>query len=204
MRDKNYKRPEIAGKILWDDSELKNEEKIKDVCKAIEVYIQDNQYYKDCILNGNYAIRFSQAYEYIQHLLAYQPQQQEKKEESFDMDELKERDRLLIKYPIHLPSDVQGYDAVLALIKEVKEKGNPENKIDININSWLMGINWCKDFIKGDLDISTSQSKERKTPLEEITEKDINIAWKSLEWVGFTRNEEFNDNDVKEMLSKSK
>ena len=48
-----------------------------------------------------------------------------------------------------LPNDEQAYDAVMELRKEVKSKNQDENIIDVN--GWLMGINWCKDFIKEQL-----------------------------------------------------
>lgn len=47
---------------------------------------------------------------------------------------------------VSLPDDIQAFDAVTELRKEIKDKGKDENFVDIN--SWLMAVNWCKDFIK--------------------------------------------------------
>jgi hypothetical protein len=44
-----------------------------------------------------------------------------------------------------LPDDVEGYDAVMALRAEVMRLNHDENEVDIN--GWLMGVNWCKDYI---------------------------------------------------------
>ena len=38
-----------------------------------------------------------------------------------------------------------AFDAVMELREELKGLGKDENIVDIN--SWLMGVNWCKDFI---------------------------------------------------------
>lgn len=44
-----------------------------------------------------------------------------------------------------LPNDVESYDAVIKLRKEIKDKNQDENIIDVN--GWIMGVNWCKDYI---------------------------------------------------------
>ena len=43
------------------------------------------------------------------------------------------------------PTDIESHDAVMELRKELKEKNKDENLADIN--GWLMGINWCKQFM---------------------------------------------------------
>lgn len=45
-----------------------------------------------------------------------------------------------------MPDDIQAYDAVMELRKEIKDKGKDEDFADVN--SWLMGVNWCKDYIE--------------------------------------------------------
>jgi len=48
---------------------------------------------------------------------------------------------------LSLPNDIQAYDSVMELRKEVKDKNQDEDIVDIN--GWLMGVNWCKDFMIG-------------------------------------------------------
>lgn len=45
---------------------------------------------------------------------------------------------------VEQPKDMDAYNAVMALREELKKAGKDEN--EISINSWLMGVNWCKDF----------------------------------------------------------
>lgn len=45
---------------------------------------------------------------------------------------------------IMLPDEIKSFDAVMSLRKELKHNNQDENFVDIN--SWLMGVNWCKDF----------------------------------------------------------
>ena len=48
---------------------------------------------------------------------------------------------------VPLPDDTQAFDAVTRLREELKDTSVDVNFADVN--SWLMGVNWCKDFIKG-------------------------------------------------------
>lgn len=50
---------------------------------------------------------------------------------------------------VKLPTDEEAFDSVVALRKEIKDKNQDENFVDIN--SFLIGVNWCKDYITKNL-----------------------------------------------------
>lgn len=84
-----------------------------------------------------------------------------------------------------LPDDISAFDEVMRLRKELKEKNQDENIA--NINGWLMGVNWCKDYIlenKKEIDdflIITSKDNTIEITEETINElfipKDLNEDW---------------------------
>ena len=47
-----------------------------------------------------------------------------------------------------LPDDIAAFDSVTELNKEIKNK---KHLTIVDVNGYLMGVNWCKDFIKEQL-----------------------------------------------------
>jgi hypothetical protein len=72
-------------------------------------------------------------------------------------------------------------------------------------------IEWLIEQIESDKCKTAEDSKKIFEQAKEMHEREIiksysdadklAIAWKTLEWVGFTRGKEFEDNNVLEMLS---
>jgi len=50
---------------------------------------------------------------------------------------------------VKLPTDVESFDAVKALQKDISDLGQDPEIVDIN--SWMMGVNWAKDFLTEDI-----------------------------------------------------
>lgn len=55
--------------VAEQPKEEMTEEQAKNICTAIEVYIQSNDFYKRCIGNGNFSIRFAEVYQKLLSLL---------------------------------------------------------------------------------------------------------------------------------------
>ena len=49
-------------------------------------------------------------------------------------------------------------------------------------------------YIKG-------KNKHLTIPVVVVQSEQLSVAWKALEWVGFTKGEEFTDDDIQEMLN---
>jgi len=47
------------------------------------------------------------------------------------------------------------------------------------------------------------ESEVKKLPIYNVVRQSeqLSVAWKALEWVGFTKGEEFTDDDIQEMLN---
>ena len=59
-----------------------------------------------------------------------------------------ERKELLFQIDKLLPDDITAFDSATELNDEIKDK---RQLTIVDVNGYLMGVNWCKDFIKEQL-----------------------------------------------------
>ncbi len=59
----------------------------------------------------------------------------------------------------------------------------------------ITGLSMCATLMNEALDEALT------IPVVLGQSEQLNVAWKALEWVGFTKGEEFTDDDIQEMLN---
>jgi hypothetical protein len=103
---------------------------------------------------------------------------------------------MLLGWDINRVTGRRGELEKMGLIESVGRKKSPYSKIPVH--HWKVS----------DPEKAVAESKRVKEKPMTFTKEDVDnqseilsVAWKTLEWVGFTKGGEFTDNDIKEMLN---
>jgi hypothetical protein len=103
---------------------------------------------------------------------------------------------MLLGWDINRVTGRRGELEKMGLIESVGRKKSPYSKIPVH--HWIVS----------DPEKAVAESKRVKEKPMTFTKEDVDnqseilsVAWKTLEWVGFTKGGEFTDNDIKEMFN---